>query len=258
MKRLSFVIGFTLLLAGGANLVLAQHGGGGHSGGGHSGGGTVGGGHSGGGGHSAISSTPSTLSSRSPSAGELIYPTPIGLQQQFSGYTGINRGALPVGPYRNGYGAGYGRRGYYGGYYLPYYLSTFDDYDSYGSYPTAQGESSQTDGVTANLLGGQIAQLSAEVEALREERQYGGAPVAARGPYNAPPAAAEDETPSAPPVTLVLQDGKQVQLRSYAVMGQDIWDFSVQPAKRIAISSINVAASKTVTESNGGEFPELH
>ena len=41
-------------------------------------------------------------------------------------------------------------------------------------------------------------------------------------------------------------------------MGQNIWDFSVQPAKRIALSNVDLeAASKNATEAAGGEFPDL-
>jgi hypothetical protein len=58
-------------------------------------------------------------------------------------------------------------------------------------------------------------------------------------------------------LTLILHNGKTVQVKNYAVMGQDIWDFSTQPAKHIAMSSVDLAASKTATEANGGEFPNV-
>jgi hypothetical protein len=67
---------------------------------------------------------------------------------------------------------------------------------------------------------------------------------------------AQEETPSAP-LTLVLRDGKQVEMKSYAVMGQQIWDFSSQPIKKIDIASINLEASRKATEANGGEFPDF-
>jgi hypothetical protein len=154
-----------------------------------------------------------------------------------------------------------GGRGHHGGGYFlsPYYYSTFDDYESPGGYyyQTGQDEGAQTATVSTNLLGEQVAQLSAEVEALRTEREGGDLRPASRPPYNAPPAMAEDETPSSPPLTLLLRDGKQLQLKSYAVMGHDIWDFSAQPAKRIALSTVDINASKNATEASGAEFPEI-
>jgi hypothetical protein len=204
--------------------------------------------------------TYSTLSNHYPSPGQTVYPTPIGLQPQYSGYTGINRGVLPTGNYgRGNRRSGYGYRG---GYFYPYYVSTFDDYDTPFAYNNYSGEDpgAQNAEMTANSLGEQIAELSAEVDALRNERESPNSlpySPAARPPYNAPPPAAEDETPSAAPLTLILHDGKTVQMKNYAVMGQNIWDFSTQPAKRIALASVDLCASKTATEANGGEFPEL-
>jgi hypothetical protein len=205
------------------------------------------------------------------------------LQSRYSGVIGINPGVLsyPYGTYPYGtYGRGY-NRGYRAGYGYPYaygfyppsYVSTFDDYDNYatspGYYDEGQNQSEETTEVTANLLGQQINQLSAEVDALRNQRDASPYPEApypavpyqappARPPYNAPPAVQEDETPSSPPVTLVLNDGKQLQLRSYAVMGQTFWDFSSQPAKRIPLSNVNLAASRTATEAKGGDFPAIN
>jgi hypothetical protein len=116
-----------------------------------------------------------------------------------------------------------------------------------------------TASVTANLLGEQVDRLAAEVEAMRNEHEqenYAPAPQA-RSRYNAPPAMAPDETPSSAPVTLVLRDGKTLKLNSYAVMGQQIWDFTAQPAKKIALANIDIAASQKATEAGGGEFPEI-
>jgi len=236
MRRLSFVISSALLLSG-INLLLAQHaGGGGHVSGGHASAG-----------HSSSSANFSTLSTRSPSAGQLVYPTPIGLQPTYSGYTGINRGAIPYG-IRRGDNRG---RGYAGGYFAyPYYYSGFDDYNSSSGYNQPVMQDHETAN-TANMLGDQVAQLSEEVNALRNQRE------AYQPRYNDLPPVPEDPAPPAPAVTLLLHSGKQLQLKSYAVMGQDIWDFSAQPAKRISIASIDLNASRNATEANGGEFPEI-
>ncbi len=236
-----------MLLAGGLNLLFGQHGGGGHSAGGHSSGGHA----------SSYSSGSragfSPVSSSRTQGTSAIRPRPIGVAG-YTGYPGINRGAL------NG---GYGR-GYRGGfYYLPWNFGDYDNGYGYDNAPYAYNQDSQdygdqTAAVTGNMLGEQVAQLSSEVQALQNERDVPyAAPGIIRPPYNAPPAMAEDETPSSPPVTLVLRDGKQVQLKSYAVMGQTIWDFSAQPAKRIALASVDLGASRAATEASGGEFPEI-
>lgn len=250
MRRSSFVVGSALLLAGGMNLLLAQHGGAGHSSGGHA---------------SASNSGFSSGMHSHPVGTGTIYPThpaPIGLQPGFTGYPGINLGAIKGGYGRAGYGVGRGFRG--GFYYLPPYLYGYGDSDygyGYDNSPYAydqppQDYSDQAAGVPSNLA--PDAQGLQNQEWQNERGAPYGPPIPWRAPYNAPPAVTEADTTPAPPVTLVLRDGKQVQLKSYAVMGQNIWDFSSQPAKRIALSNVDLNASRSATEASGGEFPEIH
>jgi hypothetical protein len=187
----------------------------------------------------------------------VVYPTPIGLQPQYSGYTGINRGVLTNngGQHRGGRSYGYG---FGGGYLYPYYLSTYDDSPDYYDQNRGGDQSAQTASVTANLLGEQIAQLSAEVDALRNERQPGYSAREENVPYRDPPAATQEEQPApAPPIVLVLNDGQKLQVKNYAVMGQEIWDFGGRTTKRISVADINVPASKAATQANGAEFPSL-
>jgi len=238
--RISFVITSALVLAGGMNLLYAQHAGGGHSSSGRGG----------------VSHSSSSFSGRSG------FNTPLSMQ---SGVIGIKAGALPTGPYRTGRGNTYGGRRYPAVYgYYPYF-DPFLDYGSgfyfngpdqnygYGQYDPA----AETADVTANLLGEQVQRLSAEVSAMRNQAAQENYAPLARPRYNAPPMMPDDETPSSAPVTLILRDGKSLKLNSYAVMGQQIWDFSAQPAKRIALASIDLTASRTATEASGGEFPEI-
>jgi hypothetical protein len=250
MKTRSFVIGSALLLLGGLNSVFAQHGGGGHTSGGH-----AGGGFSSGGSHASISHSGFTSAPRSRTLSANGIYHPVGAPVY-----GINRGALNNGYGRNGYGYGY-RGGFY--YLPPYFLNDYDygyGYDSPYAYNQApQDYSDQSSDASANMLSDQVAQLSAQVQSLQDQRNipYAAAPGPYRPPYNAPPAMAEDETPSSPPLTLVMRDGKQMQLKNYAVMGRTIWDFSTQPAKRIPLANVDVAASRSATEASGAEFPEI-
>lgn len=240
MIRISFVMTSALLLAGGISQVYAQHAGGGHSSGGHGG----------------FSHSISGFSSRS------SFGTPLSQQ---SGVIGIKAGALPTGPYRIGRGNTYGGRRYPAVYgYYPY----FDPFLDYGNgfyfngpdqnYGYGQSDpSAETADVTGNLLGEQVQRLAAEVDAMRNQGMQESYVPMARPRYNAPPMIPADETPSSAPVTLILRDGKSLKLDSYAVMGQQIWDFSAQPAKKIAIASIDLPASQKATEAAGGEFPEI-
>ena len=133
------------------------------------------------------------------------------------------------------------------------YLVGAPFYYSYGDYGSSIFDTppEDTNDPAANLLGEQIQRLSAQVEQLRIEQQQQAAPpppAAAQAPRDPPPVAA---------ITVVLRDGRQLHVVSYAVMNQVFWDFSQQTARRIPVADIDVAASTKATEAAGGEFPEL-
>jgi hypothetical protein len=179
-----------------------------------------------------------------------------------TGFNSVNRGGnLNRHPSNPRFGRNYApnRRGYvpfvYGGYFDPFY-SSFDSAFDYGpgsyAYPPESGE--QTAEVTANLLGEQMQRLSDQVQQLGD-RQFNVPPPYAPG-YS-PAAPRNDPAPAPAPVTVVLRNGQQIQVQNYAVMGDSFWDFSRQPARRIPLTSVDIAASTRVTEANGGEFPAI-
>jgi hypothetical protein len=102
-----------------------------------------------------------------------------------------------------------------------------------------------------NALGEQIAQLSAQVNDLQNQ-------LGQRAPAEPPaPAAQETPQPPSPPLTVVLTNGKTLQVQNYAVMENALWDLSSQPVHKIPISSIDIPASTKASEANGTEFPNL-
>jgi hypothetical protein len=163
-----------------------------------------------------------------------------------AGYTGIRSGALST---RGFHGRDF-RRVPYPYFFAPYYYPSLDyansAYPDYGPGfdPGADAEA-QGAAMAQNMLGDQINRLSAEVEQLK----YGQPPP--------PLQAREDPQPPQPPVTLVLRNGQQLKVQNYAVMDQTFWDFSAQPAQKIPIANIDVAASARATAASGGEFPQL-
>jgi hypothetical protein len=197
-----------------------------------------GGGHSGGSSHSSGAHSSGGFARTGAIAPTA--PAGVGLQTYYSGYTGINPGAIPTTRFGQNYNNG--RRGYAGGFYsyYPYLFSSYDDYPLPLSYaPYGEDLNAQTAQVTANLM-------------AEQARQMQQAPQYAPATYVAAPQAND------PPITLVLNSGAKVTLQSYAVMGQTIWDFSRQPARKIPLSSVNILASQQATEAGGAEFPALN
>ena len=181
-------------------------------------------------------------------------------------YTGIRPGALNShsGSYGNTYNRG--SRGGYGAnrnrYYpilpigylaSPFYYPSFDSGPSYssndsaGNFPPSDGDVPPS--MADNALSDQLARLSYEVNQMHSQL----ASMPSPAPY---PSAAGQASPVAP-ITLVLRNGQELKVESFAVMNQTFWDFSRQPAKQIPLSTIDVGASEKATEANGAEFPRI-
>lgn len=183
-----------------------------------------------------------------------VGPAPIG----GVGHLGPSPG--PYYGYRSGRGNGFrerGRRNTGLGWGLPFaYFMTpyyYPDvgYDNSFNTPPPENANIQSAVMAEDRLGEQIQKLSAEIEELRNAQQN------SQPDYPLAYAAPAPEMPPAPPIVVVLRDGQQLKMDNYAVMNSTLWDFSKQPARRIPISSIDVAASEKASEANGAEFPQL-
>jgi hypothetical protein len=141
--------------------------------------------------------------------------------------------------------AGYGYPGYYGGYYSPFY------WDSYGS----SYDSSDSDYVQQQTAH-QIDDLSAEVQRLREERDYS----PARGDYSPAPAAALPRPPidakldSDLPIVLVFLDRRIQEIKNYAVMNETLVVFDGPRSKRIPLADVDLAATMKLNDERGVDF----
>lgn len=144
------------------------------------------------------------------------------------------------------------RQGGYGYFPAPYYPflgysdSGFASYQNDAPPPPDPGVQNMI--AAEGALGHQLQILSDQIEQLKNAQQRG-----------AEPEDNEDvqQTPPQVPITVVLRNGQQIQVQNYAVMDQTFWDFTRQPARRIPVSSIDIAASTRATEAKGAEFPEL-
>ena len=170
------------------------------------------------------------------------YATPPGLRAPAAAYTGIRPGAL------NTRG---GRRGLPYAYWLaPYYATPygapFADYGA-GAPDSSPGYDPTAIAMSQDALAEQVQRLAEQLAQMQAGQQQ-------------PTPSAQLQPDAAPshPVTLVLRDGKQVQVQSYAVMNQTFWDFSGPSVRKIPVANIDIAASAKATEAEGGEFPQIN
>lgn len=141
----------------------------------------------------------------------------------------------------------------FGGFFAPYYYPSFGFGDnSYASsqYGAPPPPDSGVQGMmmVEGALGRQIRMLSDQLDQLKNAQQRS-AELQNEG--------LQQTTPQVP-ITLVLRNGQQIQVQNYAVMDHTFWDFTGQPARKIPVSSIDIAASTRATEAKGAEFPQLN
>ena len=138
----------------------------------------------------------------------------------------------------------------FGSFFAPYYYPSFGYGDNgyasnqYGAPPPDPGMQSM---MMEGALSQQIRMLSDQIEQLKNAQQRSAVPQDESVQQTIPQVA----------ITLVLRSGQQIQVQNYAIMDQIFWDFTKQPARRIPISSIDIAASTRATEARGAEFPQL-
>ena len=177
-------------------------------------------------------------------------PTPVGLNPSAASYTGISPGALQ--PINGGHGSR-GFSGFVGApiFWPPYVDTGFSSFGGFNNSAPPIDPNAQAVAESQNALAQQIQQLTTEIQQMKSNGQQ-------QPPSPAPVAnAAPERRPPTPPVTLILRDGQQLTVESYAVMNQMFWNFSKRPVQKIPISNIDVAASAKATEANGGEFPQI-
>jgi hypothetical protein len=141
--------------------------------------------------------------------------------------------------------SGYGYPGYYGGYYSPFY------WDGYGS----SYDSSDSDYVQQQTAR-QIDDLSAEVQRLREERDYSQTP----GDYSRAPVGAVPRPPTEAkldsdlPIVLVFLDKRIQEIKNYAVMNETLVVFDGLRTKRIPLADVDLAATMKLNDERGVDF----
>jgi len=268
MRRTAIIAAFALFLT---VPLWAQHGGGGHGGGGH-GGGFAGhsgfsGGHSGGGFVShAGSGSVHTFSGAHSFSGGRAGPQ-ISRRFSSSARPGFSRGPFLHNGFGNGrfrnrgfrntcrgfpcrgfYGYGFGYPWGYSGYYDPYWWDSGYDDSSYD-------QDYQNDLATADQMN---AENLEEQRMLQQEEADGDQDAYAR------PAARslqqlqqQEDKPGAPimPATvLVFRDQHKQEVQNYAIVGQNLWNFSPQHTQRIPLADLDLAATAKANDDNGVTF----
>ena len=101
--------------------------------------------------------------------------------------------------------------------------------------------------VDDSALRSQIDRLTYEVERLREEQE------SARAAQQPKPQAQRSAVES-PATVLVFRDGHRSEVRNYAIVGQTLWIFTEQRARKVPLSDLDVSATQAANAERGIEF----
>ena len=101
----------------------------------------------------------------------------------------------------------------------------------------------------ASDLAREVDRLANEVELMREEQ------VSREQARQVAPQARPSVEEKAPTTILVFRDGHRSEVQNYAVVGQTIWLFTEQRARKIPVSDLDVETTKKVNADRGVEFP---
>jgi hypothetical protein len=110
-------------------------------------------------------------------------------------------------------------------------------------------------------LASQVKALTDEVQSLREQqvlRQYAQefpAPPRAELPRQPLPQVEPRAQQKFPITVFVYRDGHEMEVRDYAILGETLWVFNGQAARKFPLAYFDIAASRQVNEEHGIEFP---
>jgi hypothetical protein len=114
-------------------------------------------------------------------------------------------------------------------------------------YPAAE----QTPAIVADReseVAREVDRLRDEVERLREEQ------AAQEQARLTPPARRPSAEEKAPSTILVFRDGRRSEVQNFAIVGQTIWVFTEQRARKIPVSDLDVEATRKLNADRGVEF----
>lgn len=139
-------------------------------------------------------------------------------------------------------------------YPQPYFTNPYAN-NPYATNPYAPNPLSITaTNVEIDALTRQVDQLNDQVLQLQARLAATQLPPPAPAPVET--AAAQPEQPSVP-VALVLKNGKRMEAQGYAVVRQTLWIFNSSGSERVALSQLDVAATKAENLKRGIHFPDL-
>ena len=125
--------------------------------------------------------------------------------------------------------------------FLPYPVYASSPYYQVAEQTSATTSDQDTD------LASEVNRLKDEIERLRDEER---SREEVRAASHLPPSAEE----KAASTILVFRDGRRSEIQNYAIVGQTLWMLTEQRARKLAMSDLDVEATRKLNADRGVEF----
>jgi hypothetical protein len=102
-----------------------------------------------------------------------------------------------------------------------------------------------------------LYRLQAELDQVRQQQAADRQQYALSTPTDTPrpiPATRPRPEPPAPPTVLIFRDGHQSEVHNYAVVGQVLWIFSEERARKVSLADLDLDATRKANEERGVDF----
>jgi hypothetical protein len=134
--------------------------------------------------------------------------------------------------------------------YIPqaYYPQPYFVQNPYAPNPLSVAETTaEIDALSRQVdqLNDQLTRLQVQLESAQQPPAPAPAPVETSAP--------QPEAPSTP-VALIFRNGTRIEAQGYAVAGQTLWIFNGTGSERVALSQLDVAATRTENLKRGIHF----
>lgn len=97
------------------------------------------------------------------------------------------------------------------------------------------------------------AKLATPPKTKRTTPPAGKKTTAAASTSTTPPVAVEPDE-ATPTTVLVFHDGRRVEARNYAIVGQSLWIYTADDSKKVPLADLDVPATKTANSDRGVVF----
>jgi hypothetical protein len=139
-------------------------------------------------------------------------------------------------------------------YPVPFGLPNYSQQDPLAAqHPAVSNEFAISSNNAADTFRRQVQQLTEQVRSLQAEIAATDEELAQLRAFETPSASTKPATP----VVLVLKNGRVLETRGYAVVGDTLWILTPSGQEQIAVSNLNVTATQKENLKRGIKFPNL-